>query len=83
MNLVLDSDSGDQLKLAEELTKTDDVSRGPIKRLTLEKAALIPDPGAQHHIIIVDYVHYTLSNISPAAFASLHHVRKHSLGDLV
>lgn len=70
-NLVLDKDSEDQLNLAEELIKTDVCSRVPTRRLTLEEAALVPEPGAQHHVIIVDYMRYTLSNISPAAFASL------------
>jgi NADPH:quinone reductase-like Zn-dependent oxidoreductase/SAM-dependent methyltransferase len=71
VNLVLDKDSEDQCNLAEELTKTDGFSRGPVRRLTLEEAALSPEPGAQHHVIIVDYMRYTLSNIKPAAFASL------------
>lgn len=71
VNLVLDMDSEDQLKLAEELTKTDDVSRRSIRRLSLEEAALVPEPSTQHHIMILDYSSYTLSNINPATFSSL------------
>ena len=71
VNLVLDSDSEDQLKLAEELTKTDGVSRSPIRRLSLEEAALLPEPSTQHHIVILDYSSYTLSNIDPATFSIL------------
>lgn len=71
VNLVLDKKSENQLKLTAELTKTDDLSRVPVRLLTLKEAALVSESGAQHHIIIVDYMRYTLSNITSAAFASL------------
>lgn len=71
VNLVLDKDSEDQFNLAEELTKTDGFAQSPVRRLTLEEAALSLEPGAQHYVIVVDYMRYTLSNINPAAFASL------------
>lgn len=71
VNLVRDRDTEDQLKLAEELTKSDDVSRGTIRTLSLEEASSVPEPTTQHHIMILDYSSYTLSNISPATFSSL------------
>lgn len=71
LNLVLDRNSEDQLKLAEELTKADDVSRRPIRKLSLEEAALLPEPSTEHHIMILDYSSYTFSNIDPATFCYL------------
>ena len=72
VNLVLDSDSEGQLKLAEELTKTNGVSQSPIRRLSLGEAALILEPNTQHHIVILDHSSYSLSNIDPTTFSSLH-----------
>lgn len=71
MSLVLDKESRDQVSLADEFTKLAVGVQSPIRRLSLEDAALAAQSAPQNLIMLTDYSTNILSNIDSGTFLRL------------